>query len=339
MALKELRLPALESEEAKAWNALLMQAGRRTFAFAGQDWRLSVRAHDAGAMAPMDALSLSLRMDGHPVALLAPPHLFDQCLSCLSSGQPARAIPETLALALFEVLFSELATLCSSLLGRTLQFAPSAWNGTPPELPFALDWSLENGEGEPAHGLLLASSGALLPLADLLGLTHAAAGASWCDDLSGSLHWTFSGPLLTLQELQSLVAGDIVLMPAGSDPEHPLLVSGHRVCARLRREQDHFIVDEVFSMSKDHPEPPIEVGTLDDLPVAVAFDLGEARLSYAELRALKPGHILESGRDLKTGTVRLTANGAIIGEGSLVDIEGRLGVMVSRIFSAAGESR
>ena len=70
-------------------------------------------------------------------------------------------------------------------------------------------------------------------------------------------------------------------------------------------------------------------GVLDDIPVRLSFDVGEREISLGDLRSIQPGYVFNLGRDPR-GVVSIRANGRLIGEGELVDIEGRLGVSVLR---------
>ncbi|WP_395687942.1 type III secretion system cytoplasmic ring protein SctQ [Caenimonas koreensis] len=76
-------------------------------------------------------------------------------------------------------------------------------------------------------------------------------------------------------------------------------------------------------------------GLIDDVPVRLTFDLGEREISLGDLRSLQPGYLFNLGRDPRS-TVSIRANGRLIGEGELVDIEGRVGVSVLR-FSIEGK--
>lgn len=69
---------------------------------------------------------------------------------------------------------------------------------------------------------------------------------------------------------------------------------------------------------------------VDDIRIRVSFDLGERSLTLAELKLLGPGYVFELGRDLRR-SVSIRANGKVIGEGELVDIEGQTGVSVLSI--------
>jgi type III secretion protein Q len=70
-------------------------------------------------------------------------------------------------------------------------------------------------------------------------------------------------------------------------------------------------------------------GLIDDVPVRLTFDLGEREISLGDLRSLEPGYLFNLGRDPRS-TVSIRANGRLIGDGELVDIEGRVGVSVLR---------
>jgi len=74
-------------------------------------------------------------------------------------------------------------------------------------------------------------------------------------------------------------------------------------------------------------ETQISENQIDDIDIRISFDLGERCLSLAELRLLTPGYIFDLGRDLRK-SVFIRANGKIIGEGELVDIDGQTGVSV-----------
>jgi type III secretion protein Q len=68
-------------------------------------------------------------------------------------------------------------------------------------------------------------------------------------------------------------------------------------------------------------------GLIEDVPVRLTFDLGEREISLGDLRSLQPGYLFNLGRDPRS-TVSIRANGRLIGDGELVDIEGRVGVSV-----------
>lgn len=78
----------------------------------------------------------------------------------------------------------------------------------------------------------------------------------------------------------------------------------------------------------------LTAASLDDVPLRVSFDLGELTLTLAQLRAMQPGQVLELGHPL-AGAVRIRANGALVGDGELVEVDGQLGVSVRTLFAPA----
>ncbi len=67
--------------------------------------------------------------------------------------------------------------------------------------------------------------------------------------------------------------------------------------------------------------------SFDDLPVRLSFDLGERTVTLAELRGIGPGYSFDLGRELRRA-VHIRANGKTVGEGELVEIDGRIGIAV-----------
>lgn len=85
----------------------------------------------------------------------------------------------------------------------------------------------------------------------------------------------------------------------------------------------------------DTPESASDAPILiDHIPVQVTFDVGERSLTLAELKALQPGQALDLGRPL-TSPVNIRANGALIGLGELIEIDGSLGVTITALAGKA----
>ena len=82
--------------------------------------------------------------------------------------------------------------------------------------------------------------------------------------------------------------------------------------------------------------PATEIASMDGVPIRISFDLGDVTLTLAQALALQPGQAITLSRPLN-GPVRIRANGAVIGEGDLVQIDDQLGVSIRSLF-ASGES-
>jgi type III secretion protein Q len=73
------------------------------------------------------------------------------------------------------------------------------------------------------------------------------------------------------------------------------------------------------------------VGDPDEIPVRMTFDIGRIEIPLGDLRRLGVGAVVELDRDIDE-LVRISANGRPIGDGVLVDVEGRAGVRIVRLF-------
>lgn len=77
--------------------------------------------------------------------------------------------------------------------------------------------------------------------------------------------------------------------------------------------------------------PPDDGDSLDDLPVRVLFELGRARLSFAELTRVAPGYVFDLGHPVGD-VVDIVVGGRRIGRGELVRIGRNVGVRVRKLF-------
>jgi len=69
----------------------------------------------------------------------------------------------------------------------------------------------------------------------------------------------------------------------------------------------------------------------DQIPVRLTFDLGEREFTLAQLRSLHPGCTFDLERPIADGPVMVRANGLLLGSGRLVDIDGRIGVVLQSV--------
>ncbi len=67
---------------------------------------------------------------------------------------------------------------------------------------------------------------------------------------------------------------------------------------------------------------------LDAIPIRLAFEVGRAEMSLAELGTVGEGHVFPLGRDPLAGPIDILANGRRIGQGELVEVGGLIAVRV-----------
>ncbi len=139
---------------------------------------------------------------------------------------------------------------------------------------------------------------------------------------------------LSLAEWAALAPGDAILMDRpllGTDGE--LWLAAGAWGLKARPDHGQWIVAEAWrkeGWAMDLLDDDDALDRLDgirSLPVRVAFDIGELRLSVGDLESLQVGHALDLGRPMSEA-VSIRINGARVGHGELVDIDGRLGVVI-----------
>jgi len=73
------------------------------------------------------------------------------------------------------------------------------------------------------------------------------------------------------------------------------------------------------------------VNLSSDIPVQIAAVLGKKTITVKDLVSMKMGQVVELGR-LPNEAIDLVANGKLVAKGELVEIDGRLGVRILKIF-------
>lgn len=80
----------------------------------------------------------------------------------------------------------------------------------------------------------------------------------------------------------------------------------------------------------------MEPVALDQLPVALSFDCGSVTLPLAEVAQLAPGQVIPTQKSVND-YVSIRANGAVIGRGVLMQVDGRLAVSITQMSSASAD--
>ncbi|WP_454006059.1 type III secretion system cytoplasmic ring protein SctQ [Alcaligenes sp. Marseille-Q7550] len=281
----------------------------------------------------------SLRVSATPGALLA-------WVNTRLPGLGLDTLPAVLQEAALETALGEalaaLAPLSSSDPLRVAADAsdlvlPHAWTFSARSLP----------GGELALMVLEADDLGLMLLARLLKQANPGGSGVLDDaDLSVSLRAELGRAVLPLSELQSLTAADVILLDEYWVDSHGELwlciPQGQGL--RVRAEHSSYLVTQGWTtlMTQDfsapldpqpsEPDaPPAEPLELEAIPVRLTFDLGERTLPLSELRQLQPGAVFDLQRPLADGPVMIRANGALLGTGTLVDVDGRIGVCIATL--------
>jgi len=200
-------------------------------------------------------------------------------------------------------------------------------------------WTLtarSEATGEVLAGALSTDALGLMLLAGLVKRAEPADNLVDLDMLPVAVRVRIGETRMSNEELRSLHPRDVVLLDhyfVTADQELWLATAAGQGI-RVRLQDSAYLVTKGWTalMTQIPPTtPPADDSApldLDAIPVRLEFDLGDRHISLADLRKLQPGEVFALDRPLADGAVHIRANGALIGTGELVEIDGRIGVTI-----------
>ena len=352
--LKRVTPPTLSANEARTRSMIAREVLNRpvpTLSTDDEAAELSLQPLPQGAAPSMfsDPHWLEFEWAGARLAVELPAKAVDAWLR----GLLGAAVPATLSAAWRESAIVRGTGLLLKALGSTrrgkarlVAHGPSL-ESAPPTHAFDLMLRYPSS-GEIVHGRLhLDGLGLLLAGGVVADLPPLPATSDW-QALPVPMRLSIGTTTLPVALLRTLGPGDVVLVTHRlvQDDDHLLLnvqtpaaVKG--VMVQLAGMQ-LTVVDTVRNIMLDTTDETghTEEFSWDDLPIRLTFDLGEKTLTLHDLQRLQPGETMPLDRALDR-CVTIRANGAVIGSGELVDIDGRLGVSVVSLNAAGqeGEAR
>jgi len=216
-------------------------------------------------------------------------------------------------------------------------------------------WTLtarHKATGQVAYVFLEADTLGLMLLANLIARAPSIDNGLHVDALPISLCAELGHTILRADELKALHPRDTIffddyrVLPDGD----LWLVAGNQGL-RVRPQANSYCVtqgwtslmneiskfpSEQTDMDPAYDDDPPDASSVsefdvDAVPVRLTFSLGQRQLTLGDLRALQPGEIFDLARPLASGPVIVRANGAFLGTGDLVDIDGRIGVTLRTV--------
>jgi type III secretion protein Q len=346
MTASRLVLPRLSRVEAA--EARVRSACRAPLTFEGQSFRngplrLSIDHGGLTEFGP-DETRLALAWGSDRFQIRCPISLPRQVIAEFDPALTTEAMPSDLAALLLEAAMLPIITRCEHITGRNISVqAPdhAEFQTTDEGLRLVLEYS------EQVWPLLLTvvgrRKGAPDPLATLLRFWPVSSRSLTRFGLPAVLR--IGTTTLSVAALASLQSGDVVLLQTG-DGKRGLLVITEMWTATAERQDAEWRLLEA-------PGAAFEAGTMewtlrsieagegeqtaapitnpDQLPVQLTFEVGRSEITLGELRALGAGSVLELGRSVAE-PIRISAQGRPVGQGELVDVEGAVGVRVTRLF-------
>ena len=335
------RLPRLTREELGYRNAIAQAPEAMSFELAGSEWLLKLAR---GAPGPASgATRIEFEWGGATFVADVPPDTAQRFLRQAIPGAEAVELPENLRLAALEMLRGEIERGLAAKGGaprplRLKSLGPvNGAAGPGHRYGFALS-SPSTGEtiaGEIATDVAGLSSAA--PLLRAAKGTASSAASDWIEAIAMPLRLDAGQTVVDSAELAQAAVGDLVLFDeCFLSPQGEMsIVAAPGVGFRARVEDQKIIVTQPLgALMPENTNTPAGGNAADRIPVRLTFDLGERSMTVAELRDLKPGYTFDLGRDVRRA-VSIRAQGQLIGEGELVEIDGTLGVAITMLGAAA----
>lgn len=304
-------------------------------------WRLGLTAGVPHALRQAASLRADLEWAGAALRLSLPPDALNAWAAARLPELDPGDLPQALRSAALETLLAEaVAALTPLSPGGAIRVATAPAAGDP---LLAHAWTLAaraQGRGETILAVLEADDLGLMLLAGLLGRVPPAGAAALDDaEIPVALRALVGQASLPAAEWLALGSGDVILLDDYRvGPEGDLwLCIPQGQGLRVRAEQSSYLVTQGWTSlmtQNSSPEadvPAAEPLEVDAIPVRLSFDLGDRTLTLAELRQLQPGAVFDLQRPLADGPVMIRANGALVGTGSLVEVDGRIGVRVGTL--------
>jgi len=306
-------------------------------------WRLGFTPGVPDAVRQSASLSADLEWAGARLRLGLPPAAIDAWLRGRLPGIDPGAVPEPLIATAIEALLAEaMAALNAASPGGPARVV--GLGGASTDLPQS--WTiaaLNPANGDTVHASLDTDGLGLMLLANLVGRAEPAGNGLDLDAVpvrvGARLGWTD----LPASELRGLRPRDTIFLDHYLvSPEGELWLTAGGQGLRVRREQSSYLVTQGWtSLMTETPQLPADAESgasapfdMDAIPVRLTFELGERQLTLGELRLLQPGETFDLERPLADGPVIVRANGALVGTGELVEIDGRIGVTLRSLGKA-----
>ncbi len=354
---RPLVLPRLQRNEVQARNLLAQRARACAFELQGQPWCVTLEpwspAAALSAAQPADWLIL-LDWAGAPFELRLPANACQRLMAASFDGLELPELPAAFAAAALESALQQVMALPAVVRRGAVQLVALQTQVTAGEPAVAAGRTLSHHfglllgpqGGDAAHSVYGSLSTDALGLMLMAGLVNALpAHTQEPDDaLALRLRVEIGHTDLPLRELETLVVGDSVLLQdCWIDQEAGLWLGWDAVGFRAVWQQDQLCITHLLNtrglvMPTDLDSAPVgdALHALQDVPVRLSFDLGERMLCLGELKALQVGQVLDLRRPLSQA-VHVRVNGALIGTGELVDIDGQMGVTLLSLNGARAE--
>jgi type III secretion protein Q len=291
-----------------------------------------------------DMIHIELRVDDAPGELTVPRSVVDRLLSSVISTEAWRRLDVAQAMILLELVLSSALEAIETHTGVRIAFralhTDVVWPR--PAGHVCVAFAVQSAELGSWRSQLRLPTEPAMRLANLIEKHVKAEPAEV--DVSARACLRVAATTLTIHELCSLSAGDVVLVDDQCAPttavvviaEHlvapaELLPEGGKLVATPMRARGSKWEWAMADVREEAGEGTHDETNFDDIPVRVTFELGQVELSLGEIKNLAPGSLVPLSRPLGDA-VDILASGRRLGRGTLVSIGDSVGVQISRLF-------
>lgn len=331
-----LRPRRFTGNEAQARSLIAQRAVGRPVKLAGGEWSLTLEpVLEAPPLGESD-WRIEAQWAGAPFVLGLPASAARTWIAARFPDLDLPPLPSSLVSATLEEALSEALETLRALGRGAAQIDRVASSTTQDRAPLAHRFTLTlAGNEQVIHASLATDSLGLMLTAGLFSAFPPCANGLGEEAQPITLRAEIGRSVLAAGLLGSLSPRDLILIDhswVGQSGE--LWLGCGEQGLRVRCDDTQLTVTQAFSrIGLNMPDteavtPDAVPASVDSIPVQIVFDLGERTLTLGELKALQPGQTLDLGKPLATA-VNIRANGALIGYGELVEIDGRLGVSVA----------
>ena len=152
------------------------------------------------------------------------------------------------------------------------------------------------------------------------------------------VHYEITSVFLSISEIKQLSLSDVIFIEDTNYFQNQILLlrlpSGVRF--EVKQTSDNTLEfqsgEKIMPESTNNKMKEPSIININEMPVRLSFDLGEQSLTFKEVANLQPGYILNMKRPF-TNIIKIRSQNQLIGKGEIVDIEGRVGVRITQLFS------
>lgn len=247
-----------------------------------------------------------------------------------------KKIPKSLQTELIETVFEPVINFFEQQLNQEIKIQQLLFNTAFKSNQYSVKFQiLENNKIITA---ILVSNTKLAPIfLKRIGILPRLPNAAWLEHKT-IVHIEVASIFLSINDIKQLTLSDILFV------EESIYFQNHTLFLRLssgerfKAKQTSGTTLEFLSGEKIMPESSNDqmkekpIVNINDMPIRLSFDLGEESLTFKEVTNLRPGYILNLKKPF-TNVIKIRSQNQLIGQGEIIDIDGKVGVRITQLFN------